>query len=1624
MSKRNIIFFDAETNREKSIIDLGALSLADGAIFHSARIAGLQRFVRDHGGESALIAGHNVCDFDIPIVAPLTDFESRHLIDTLYLSALLFPQERFHALLKDERLRADELSNPLSDAKKARDLFELERNAFGELASAVQQVLCDLLAETRPFGGFFLYLEMSVSAPGTEDLASRIRKAWRGAVCENADLDFWLSSSPMDLAFALAFLASKVPVDAIPAWVQKNMPGVQRVLNALCHTACKKGCDYCQSRLNLHAGLKAWFGFDGFRTYAGESLQEKAASAALRGDSLLAVFPTGGGKSLTFQLPALMAGENVRGLTVVISPLQSLMKDQVDHLKVKGIEGAEAINGLQDPLTRRDVLEAVQSGRVRLLYLAPEQLRSKTIFKILSGRYIERFVIDEAHCFSAWGHDFRVDYLYIAGFMKALAKEQHRDEPIPVSCFTATAKQKVIQDICDYFRQQLNLSLRLFTTNAARVNLRYQVVHVENEVEKYPRLRELLTTRICPTIVYVSTVKKTEELCERLCSDGFDCCAFNGRMDPDEKVAAQEDFLQDRVRIMVATNAFGMGVDKSDVGLVVHYEIAGSLENYVQEAGRAGRDESLEAECFVLFHEDDLDKHFQLHNRSKLTLSDIQKVWQAVKRRTSGGQRHVLVSAYDLASDTEAGVSEGALADEAGSVRDKETRVRTALAVLEEAGYLRRGLNAPRIFATSLKVKNLGEGRKKIESAPCFANQSDDKRHLALRIMSRLVSAAHTKVLHEEEASTRTDYLADTLGVEHSDVVDCVRLLREAGAVADEVDIAARYNFSKRNASKVAVFHEAEVFLGNWIADHGESDHDRFNLKDLYERLRERHLDVTPMIVRRLLRQWEREKSVAIGFLDRDTRRIRFKVQPDVLERRARQRLALCGHLLEQLELLGEPAPKTGSPVEVKLSIVGLMRSFKATLDDVFEPTQRQMEHSLLFLKDLKIVEFESGFLVNYPALRIERLVMDNRKRFTKTDYRRLDEFYQQKIQQIHIVGEYANLMVKNIAKAMRYVSDYFAMEYGAFVKKYFAGEREKTISVNMTRRLYERIYGALSPRQMEVIKDRSQYIVVCAGPGSGKTRVLVHKLASLLIEEDVKSEELLMLTFSRAAATEFAVRLRALLGGGARFVEIRTFHSFCFDILGRRGVLSESDNVVAEAVARIRAGEVEASRIAKTVLVLDEAQDMDASEFALVEALLGQNETMRVIAVGDDDQNIYAFRGSSSEHFRKLLTTYEASHHLLLDNYRSTPEVVALSNAWVRQLPNRLKTDDGRAGRSSDGFVKVIAHRTGRIVGPAVEDLLRDFPKGKTAVLTRTNEEAREVCGRLLCKGVPARLIQEEKHVPPALVRELHRVLDYFRRLLAKQDKTNIISDAQWSSMMRHLKEQCAQSAVYDRCAALLNKFNSSVMGGRYLSDLETYLWESDLDDGLETDQETILVSTIHKAKGGEFDNVCLVLGNRGMEEEAYLREVFVGITRAKTRLRIHHGPGAFLPHARLAGLAFVECSDETRLWPPAEVLQMSLGHDGLFLDYFISRQRLIEKLYSGQKLIPRDFELFCRTEGGEASVARFSKKAREDIVSILAGGYVMSEASVRVMVYWRKKDSDADTLILLPDLVFRRRE
>jgi ATP-dependent DNA helicase RecQ len=245
--------------------------------------------------------------------------------------------------------------------------------------------------------------------------------------------------------------------------------------------------------------------------------------------------------------------------------------------------------------------------------------------------------------------------------------------------------------------------------------------------------------------------------------------------------------------------------------------------------------------------------------------------------------------------------------------------------------------------------------------------------------------------------------------------------------------------------------------------------------------------------------------------------------------------------------------------------------------------------------------------------------------------------------------------MLEDYNSALLFVDDYFKLNFASFLNKYFPGSRTDEIKQNITPGKFRELFGTLSPRQLKIIKDnQNQNIVVAAGPGSGKTKVLVHKLASLLLMEDIKHEQLLMLTFSRAAATEFKKRLLQLIGNAANFVEIKTFHSYCFDLLGRVGSLEKSDKILQLSIEKIRNGYVEQNRITKGVLVIDEAQDMDADEFELVKTLMERNDEMRLVAVGDDDQNIYTFRGADSKYFEQFIQHGNAVKYELIENYRS----------------------------------------------------------------------------------------------------------------------------------------------------------------------------------------------------------------------------------------------------------------------------------------------------------------------------------------------------------------------------------
>ena len=1589
-------FVDVEVGmKDKKIHDIGAWR-SDRAVFHSANKRALIEFLKD----VKFVCGHNIINHDAKYLFG-NEAHEWFLVDTLYVSPLLFPEKPYHRLLKDDKLVIEQLNNPVNDCEKAHDLFMDEVACWNALSEDKKIIYGSLLQGVPEFEGFLRY----VCAPivQSEDVVNTIRSTFKGKICGNADLSSIISLYPCELAYALALVDTINQNSITPAWVLHNYPNVENVIKLLRQTNCEGHCEYCNQALDIHYNLQRYFGYNQFRTYEGEPLQENSVRAAVNGKSLLAIFPTGGGKSLTFQLPALMEGATVHGLTVVISPLQSLMKDQVDNLAERGVTDAVTINGMLDTISRSLAIQRVLDGDASLLYIAPEMLRSKTIERILLARHVVRFVIDEAHCFSSWGQDFRVDYLYIGKFIREYQKKKRLTSPIPVSCFTATAKQKVVQDICDYFKQTLDLDLQLFASTASRTNLRYSVIHADTEDDKYVKLRSLIAESSCPTIVYVSRTKRTQQLAEKLTRDGYKALPFNGKMDADEKIANQDAFMSDQVRIIVATSAFGMGVDKKDVGLVIHFDISDSLENYVQEAGRAGRDPELQARCFVLYSDSDLDKHFILLNQTKLSLSEIQQVWKAVKDMTKSRMR-VCCSALEIAR----------MAGWDDSVSDIETRVRTALATLEQAGYLERGNNVPQVFATGITVKNVDEARKRITESLLFEDGEIEK---AVRIIKSLISQKHIAKSQDDLAESRVDYLADILGLKKEEVLSVVERMREEGILADTKDISAYLNDAGESENKSKRLLERFTKLERYILNKIPDDALRISCKQLNDNAQNEGItsatekDIRTLLYFLTVKGYTKKKEDAAHNIE-----IARQADLETIIKRFEKRLEICRFtvdwLFKQTVLTASEETKVKG---IQFSVIELLNDIKTYGSDLLNSLRDvqldEVEEALLYLSKIGALKLEGGFLVLYNAMDIRRL-KDNRLRYKQDDYRMLNEFYKQKIQQVHIVGEYANLMVRDYNAALQYVQDYFQMDYKRFVTKYFKGERLQEIEINVTPDKYKQLFGILSNKQMQIISDKdSRCIVVAAGPGSGKTRVLVHKLASLLLLEDVKHEQLLMLTFSRAAATEFKQRLMGLIGNAAHFVEIKTFHSYCFDLLGRIGNLDDVKGVVSRAAQLINDGEVEPNRIAKTVLVIDEAQDMSAEEFALVDALIKANEEMRVIAVGDDDQNIFEFRGSNSQYMKQLLDKTNGVFYEMTENYRSTQQVVKFANEFVTKVNRRMKITPIASMSQDEGVVRITRHVSALMYQPLVKELIQNQGAGSMSVLTQTNEEAVILVALLRKHGLIAKLIQSMEGFRFWNLAEVR----YFLKHIEKHTHTVLITDEVWASAKSRTFAEYANSSslcYLQRCIQLFQSTNKA----KYLTDFKEFVYESSAEDFCDLQNADVVVSTIHKSKGMEFDDVYMLITEpRHLTDEA-LRRYYVGITRAKRRLFIHTNSDMF------ENFDVQKHVDSNQYEMPNEIV-LQLSHRDVNLGFFKSRKKEVLSLRAGQKLRFNDNYLYDIK--ANIPVCQLSQKIQGELTLWNEKGYAVSDVTVRFVVAWRPKDApkeEKEHAVLLVDLTLTK--
>ena len=1597
-----VAFVDTEIDpKSLKILDIGSIR-NDGGTFHKGSVTEFISFLSG----TKFVCGHNILKHDIKYIGQaLTEagIDSSNIIDTLYLSPLIFPSKPYHALLKDDKLQSDDTNNPLNDSIKARDLFYGEQATFSQTNETLKQIFYLLLNNKPEFQAFFRFIGYSSEETDPEKL---IRRKFKNEICAHADLAGIIELQPVALAYCLSLINSFISHPELrsvtPPWVLKNYPEVEQIMFRLRNRPCISGCSYCNKALDIHRGLKRLFGFDSYRTFGGEPLQEKAVKAALDNKSLLAVFPTGGGKSLAFQVPALMSGDNTQGLTVVISPLQSLMKDQVDNLEKAGITRAVTINGLLDPIERAKSFERVEDGSASLLYIAPESLRSRTIERLLLGRKIVRFVVDEAHCLSAWGQDFRVDYLYIADFIKSIQEKKNLAEAIPVSCFTATAKPQVIDDIRRYFRNELSLELEVFNSKVSRTNLQYKVFEKGNEEEKYQALRNLIEERNCPAIIYVSRTRKAYQLAERLTRDGLNARPYHGRMDVKEKTENQEAFISGAVSVMVATSAFGMGVDKKDVGMVVHYEISDSLENYIQEAGRAGRDENLVADCFVLYNEEDLNKHFILLNQTKLSIKEIQQVWKAIKEITRF-RSTVSNSALEIAR--KAGWDD--------SVYEIETRVKTAIAALEDAGYLKRGQNVPHIFANSILSENAQEAIDKIFTSSRF---NDRQKQQAVRIIRKLFSSKSRKHATGEDAESRVDYISDHLGIVKEEVINIVNLLREEKILADSKDLTA---FIRRGDNRNRSLNIAETFskIEQCLVQVFDEQVKTFDLKELNEAAEAQGCEGSNVSrIKTVINFWAIKNWIKRRNLEFSKNHVAIvslhprELMIEQLSRRNKLARFIVEFLYQRsnLDLSGEDAGK--EEVLVEFSVLELKTEYERQ-QGLFqtEVSVADIEDTLFWLSRIDAIKIEGGFLVVYNSLTVERLEQDNRKRYTVEDYQSLNRFYGNKAQQIHIVGEYARKMLSDYRDALQFVEDYFRLNYASFLQKYFRG-RQSEISITLTPGKFRQLFGELSTAQLKIINDsETQYMVVAAGPGSGKTRVLVHKLASLLLMEDVKHEQLLMLTFSRAAATEFKKRLIGLVGNAANFIEIKTFHSYCFDLLGKVGNLEKSDDILKKTVEKIKNKEVEASRITKSVLVIDEAQDMDEDEFSLIAALMDHNEEMRVIAVGDDDQNIFEFRGSSSRYLEQFIIVHQASKYELIENFRSKSNLVAFTNQFVTGISHRLKSTPIIARQPDNGKIKLVRYDDGNLIVPFVHDLLKTELSGTTCALTRTNDEALQVAGLLLRNRMSARLIQSNDGF------NLFN-LDEVRYFLGQPGLTgNVvnITDEAWENAKRALAERYRRSTKYELCRNLIRDFETANPKIKYKSDLEVFIRESKLEDFYGENGETILVSTIHKAKGKEFDNVFMLLEDFNPSTDDAKRLLYVAMTRAKRNLTIHLNSDFLLA---LSAENMKRIPDREIHSPPVE-MAMHPGFRDVWLDYFISRQHLVNKLTSGDTLIVNGEE--CLNPEGQ-SVLKFSQQFVKQLTELKDKGYELKSAKVNFIVHWMKEETGQEVKIILPELFF----
>jgi ATP-dependent DNA helicase RecQ len=709
--------------------------------------------------------------------------------------------------------------------------------------------------------------------------------------------------------------------------------------------------------------------------------------------------------------------------------------------------------------------------------------------------------------------------------------------------------------------------------------------------------------------------------------------------------------------------------------------------------------------------------------------------------------------------------------------------------------------------------------------------------------------------------------------------------------------------------------------------------------------------------------------------------------------------------------------------VPISFSLLNL-RDSNQFMGSIVESNTKKYETTLLFLNDIKAIKLEGGFMVSYNKLNIDE-IDKSRHYFTKKDYEKMETHYLRKTEQIHIVGEYAKKSIENYESALSFVNDYFTQDYQVFLATHFP-RRKTEIQRSLTPARFEEVIKELDTDQTAVLtENKSDNTLVLAGPGSGKTKVLVHKIASLLLLEDIKPEQFLMLTFSKAAAIEFRQRVRALVPEYSGLIKLTTFHGFCFQLLGQLGDLQKSKNIIQDCIKAVKNEEVDISSISnKSVILFDEFQDINGDEWELIQLIIKVAENPRVIAVGDDDQNIYSFRGSSNNYMAAFRKNYNATAYTLPKNYRSRSGIVSFNNLVLEKLNNRMKRQVLIPAKTRLRTKITITNYTGNHLSkPLIEQLDQLQLEGTKAVLTRTNHEALLISSLLNELGYKTRLLAGFDGFTLSVLAEIR----FFSDLLKKDtNESGILFETIWLASVDTFVERYKSNKHFETCIAVIHNFDKTYPDKKLMVDWWEYCREIKMEDAIHADSKSIIVSTMHKSKGKEFDHVFMLVENYDYHSDEAKRLLYVASTRAKASLHIHTNT-TFYQSFELEELSQYNYTGE--LHEP-NYYDFILGHKEVNLgsQKYPRAANIIRQLKTGETLI-KDIINFPTNDApglakmGQGNMLLFSEKfVKEKLTPFNDRGFELSSGQVEYLVYWYDSDERKEYKIVLPRLRFER--